>query len=214
MCPTLALPQPAPWLKERGRRPKYCFTAAMDEEIRHAYHLYVDYNNRNAIGSCARKVGLPKWLVTRRGGTLGLARVKEPAWSAEEVALLERWGHLTDAVIQRKLKAAGFHRSINGIHLKLKRLRIRQNLDGYSACSLATAFGVDSHKVTNWIRRKMLRATQRGTDRTEQQGGDTFWITQNAVRDFVLVYPDEVDLRKVEKWWFLDLVTNGRIGCR
>ena len=69
-------------------------------------------------------------------------------------------------------------------------------------------------KVTNWIRRKMLRATQRGTDRTEQQGSDTFWINQNAVRDFVLVYPDEVDLRKVEKWWFLDIVTNGRIGCR
>jgi hypothetical protein len=60
----------------------------------------------------------------------------------------------------------------------------------------------------------MLRATLRGTDRTEIQGGDTFWITQIAVRDFVLSYPDEVDLRKVEKWWFLDLVTNGRIGCR
>ena len=214
MCPAAALPQPVSWPKERRKRPKYCFTAAMDEQIRHAYHLYVDHNNRKAIGSCARKLGLPKWLVTRRGGALGLARVKEPAWGADEVALLERWGHLTDAVIQRKLKAAGFHRSINGIHLKLKRLRIRQNLDGYSACSLATAFGVDSHKVTNWIRRKMLRATQRGTDRTEQQGGDTFWITQKAVRDFVLVYPDEVDLRKVEKWWFLDLLTNGHIGGR
>lgn len=186
----------------------------MDDEIRDAYRLYVDYNNRKAIGSCARKLGVPKWLVTRRGGALGLARVKERVWSTEEVALLERLGHLTDAVIQRKLKAAGFHRSVNGIHLKLKRLRIKQNLDGYSACSLGTALGVDSHKVTNWIRRKMLRATLRGTDRTGQQGGDTFWITQNAARDFVFVYPDEVDLHKVEKWWFLDLVTNGRIGCR
>lgn len=46
----------------------------------------------------------------------------------------------------------------------------------------------------------MLRASQRSTHRTEQQGGDTFWITQNAVRAFVLVYPDQVDLRKVEKW--------------
>jgi hypothetical protein len=66
----------------------------MDDEIRDAYHLYVEYNSRKAIGSCARKLGLPKWMVTRRGGTLGLARVKEPAWSADEVALLERWGHL------------------------------------------------------------------------------------------------------------------------
>ena len=214
MYPAAASSPLAPRRKDRERRPEYFFSPAMDDEIRDAYRLYVDYNNRKAIGSCARKLGLPEWMVTRRGGTLGLARVKEPAWGADEVALRERWGHLTDAVIQRKLKAAGFQRSVNGIHLKLKRLRIKQNLDGYSACSLASTLGVDSHKVTNWIRRKMLRATLRGTDRTEQQGGDTFWITQNAVRDFVLAYADEVDLRKVEKWWFLDLVTNGRIGCR
>jgi len=214
MCPPAALPQLPPALKEKGGHPKYLFTPAMDDEIRHAYHLYLDHNNRKAIGGCARKLGVPRWLVTRRGGTLGLARVKEPAWSAEETVLLERWGHLTDAVIQRKLKAVGFQRSVNGIHLKLKRLRIKQNLDGYSAWSLATAFGVDSHKVTNWIRRKMLRANLRGTARTETQGGDTFWITQGAVREFVFSYPDEVDLRKVEKWWFLDLLTNGHIGCR
>ena len=83
-------------------------------------------------------LAFPSGWSPQRGGALGLARVKEPASSAEEVALLERWGYLTDAVIQRKLKVAGFQRSINGIHLKLKRLRIRQNLDGYSACSLAT----------------------------------------------------------------------------
>jgi hypothetical protein len=59
MCPAAAPPHLAPWLKERGRRPKYCFTAAMDEEIRHAYHLYVDYNNRKAIGSCARSLAFP-----------------------------------------------------------------------------------------------------------------------------------------------------------
>jgi hypothetical protein len=152
-------------------------------------------------------------MVTRRGAVLGLARVKEPVWSPEEVALLERWGHLTDPVIQRKLKSAGYQRSVNAIHLKLKRLRIKQNLDGYSACSLAAAFGVDPHKITTWVRRGMLRATHRGTERTERQGGDTFWITHKAVRGFVLAYPDEVDLRKVEKWWFLDLITDGKI-CR
>lgn len=26
--------------------------------------------------------------------------------------------------------------------------------------------------------------------------------------------PDEIDLRKLEKWWFLDLLTAGRIGIR
>lgn len=140
---------------EPGTRRKYSFTPAMDEEIRRAYHLYVEYNSRKSIGACARRLGLPRWMVTRRGALLGVARVKEPVWSPEEVALLERWGHLTDAVIQRKLKSAGYQRSVNAIHLKLKRLRIKQNLDGYSAYSLATAFGVNPHKITNWVRRGM-----------------------------------------------------------
>jgi hypothetical protein len=60
----------------------------------------------------------------------------------------------------------------------------------------------------------MLHATRRGTDRTEAQGGDSYWITHKAVRDFVLRCPDEIDLAKVEKMWFLDLVTAGRLGVR
>ena len=183
---------------QRRVRRKYCFTLAMDDEIRRAYHLFLDCNDRKAISACARKLQLPRWMVTRRAALLGLARVQEPPWCAEEVVVLERWGHLTDAVVQRKLHGAGFQRSINAVHLKMKRLRIKQNLNGYSACSLATAFGVDGHKITCWIDRKMLKATRRGTSRTACQGGDIYWITHSAVRAFVLAYPDEIDLRKVE----------------
>jgi DNA-directed RNA polymerase specialized sigma24 family protein len=208
-----ALARPTVHLAETARR-KYHFTPAIDEDIRRAYHLFLDYNNRRAISACARKLQMPRWAINRRAAVLGLARIKEPESSAAEIAILEGWGHLTDAVIQRKLKTEGFHRSINGVHLKMRRLRIKKNLDGYSANALATAFGVDSHKVTYWINRQMLKATRRGTARTESQGGDTYWITHSAVREFVLKHPDEIDLRKVEKWWFLDLVTDGRIGIR
>jgi hypothetical protein len=200
---------------QRGAKRKrtYEFTPLIDDLIRLAYRQYRIYGNRQAIGHCARKVEIPSWKIRRRALDLGLTRTKEPLWSDAEVAELERWGHLTDAVIQRKLKAAGFSRTIAGIHLKLKRLRIRQNLDGYSAYSLSEAFGVDSHKVGLWIRRKMLRATSRGTDRTEAQGGDSYWITHDAVREFVYRHPDEIDLASVEKLWFLDLVSAGRIGA-
>ena len=198
----------------RKKRRKYEFTPYMDDLVRAAYQQLRVGSDRRAIRNCGRRLALPRWAVLRRGRELGLARTKEAPWSDMEIGLLERWGHLTDAVIQRKLKAAGYSRSVNGIHLKLKRLRIKQNLDGYSAYSLAEAFGVDWHKVGSWIRRNMLRATRRGTERKESQGGDTYWITQNAVRDFVFRYPDEVDLAKVEKFWFLDIVTGGRIGIR
>jgi hypothetical protein len=93
------------------------------------------------------------------------------------------------------------------------RLRIKQNLDGYSACSLASAFGVDVHKVCRWIQRGLLQAKPRGTARTDKQGGDTWWIPMAAVRHFVMRAPEEIDLARVEKFWFLDLVTGGEI-CR
>ena len=72
---------------------KYPFTPAMDDEVRRAYGLFLDEGNRKAIGACAAKLQLPKWMVTRRAALLGLARVKEPAWSDEEVEILEQWGH-------------------------------------------------------------------------------------------------------------------------
>lgn len=63
----------------------------MDEEIRRAYHLFLDYNNRRAISTCARKLQVPRWLVNRRAALLGLTRTNEPEWNADEIALLERW---------------------------------------------------------------------------------------------------------------------------
>lgn len=211
---TAALAIPSGKVAAHGGKRKCEFTPAMDDLVRAAYRQYRVFSNRKAIGNCARKLGIPRWIVNRRGRDLGLAQTKEALWSDAEIAVLERWGHLTDAVIQRKLKAAGYSRSNTAIHLKVKRLRIKQNLDGYSAWSLAQALGVDSHKVSLWIRRKLLQATLRGTRRTEAQGGDSYWITHKAVRDFVLRCPDEIDLAKVEKMWFLDLVTAGRLGVR
>jgi len=195
-------------------RQKYRFTPEMDEEVRGAYHFFIEHNNRRAIGACARKLGLPRWMITRRAAILGLARIKEPEWSAAEINVLEQCGHLSSAVIRRKLREKGFRRSANAIHLKIRRLRIKQNLEGYSARSLARAFGVDCHKVMYWINRKMLNATRRGSAGPESHGVDAYWITHTDVREFVLTHPDEVDLRRVEKWWFLDLVTDGRIGSR
>jgi hypothetical protein len=199
---------------QTGTQRKYNFTRAMDEQIQRAYHLFIAYSNRRAIGACSRKLQVPRWAINRRAAVLGLARVKEPKWSADEVRILERFGHLADAVIQRKLKSEGFHRSASAIGMKIKRLHIRQNLEGYSGNALASAFGVDRHKITYWINCKMLNATRRRAERPKSQGGDAYWITHTDVRKFVLRHPDEVDLRKVEKWWFLDLVTNGRIGVR
>ncbi len=42
-----------------------------------------------------------------------------------------------------------------------------------------------------------LKAKRRWTERTEQQGGDTYLIHEKDVRRFILKHPTEIDLRKV-----------------
>ena len=77
---------------------------------------------------------------------------------------------------------------------------------------MAGLFGIDSHNVGKWIRFGWLTAEKRGTDRTAVQGGDIWFIHHEQVYRFVLGHPEEIDLAKVDKLWFLDLVTRGKIG--
>ncbi len=198
---------------QQARTPTYQPTDLIDGVIREAYKRYLDNNDRRAIGRAALKIRWPKHQVHRRAARLGLVQVKEPRWSEAEEQLLRRWGHLTDGTVCRKLHESGFDRSVNAVHLKMARLRVKQNLEGYSANSLAAAFGRDRHVIARWIERKWLTAERRGTERVSAQGGDSYWIKREDVKAFIFRYPDEVDLRKVEKWWFLDLLTDGRI-CR
>ncbi len=191
---------------------RYTPTPDLDKKIKDAY-LRQRRGDRRALAAVTHAIGWSKSAVARRGAALCLTRAKEYHWSPIEEQLLERFGHLTAPAIQRHLARAGFQRSCAAIQLKVTRMRIKQNLDGYSACALAQALGVDVHKVCLWIKRGFLQAEPRHTNRGKEQGGDTWWITIGAVRRFILRYPEEIDLARVEKLWFLDLLTGGKI-CR
>jgi hypothetical protein len=192
---------------------KYVPTPAIDQEIRNAYQKQ-RRGDRHALHAISRKIGWTRSAVCKRGAELGITRAKERPWSTAEEELLERFGHLAPSGIRRQLAAAGFRRSIGAIQIRLTRSRIKQNLSGYSANSLADALGVDVHKILTWIRRGLLTAERRGTERTQRQGGDTWWISDRAVRRFILRAPEEIDLARVEKIWFLDLLTGGKIGLQ
>lgn len=196
-------------MEETNRR-KYKPTPFADTLIRDAYGRQRQ-GDRGALKAVSSSIGWPVTAVWKRGSELGLARVKERPWCSSEEELLERFGQLSPRGIKRRLEAAGYSRSIAAIQVKLNRNRIKSNLDGYSACGLAEAFGVDVHKVMTWIRRGLLRAKRRGTERTLSQGGDIYWIPQREVRRFVLRAPEEIDLARVEKIWFLDLLTGGKL---
>ncbi len=192
---------------------KYRPTPESDHLIRNAY-LRQRQGDRSALKGAGRELGWPRSAVCKRGAELGLVRVKEKEWASQELRLLEKFGHLTPTGIQRKLAEAGFARSVAAIQVKLTRERIKSNLEGYSACQLADALGVEVRKVLRWIGQEALNAERRGTSRTLEQGGDTWWISDRNVRRFVLRFPQEIDLARVEKMWFLNLLTDGKLCAR
>ena len=110
---------------------------------------------------------------------------------------------------QAKRHAEGSADRVTGIHLKLKRMRFKHDGSFYSAYSLAQALGIDPHAVTRWIKSGDLKANFRGTARGPQQNGDSYLIQEKDVRRFILEHPTEIDLRKVDQLWFLDVLTNG-----
>ena len=56
------------------------------------------------------------------------------------------------------------------------------------------------------IRDGRINAGRRFTERTVQEKGDSYLITDQDVLRFIREHTFEVDLRKVDQLWFLDLV--------
>ena len=194
----------------QGRR-KYIFTDQIDQLIREIYLSHRDAKTRLGIRLLAKKVGMPHWALKKRARELGLARTKELPWSEPELAILSRYAWMSDERIRLKLKAAGYARTVTAIHLKLRRMRFKHDGSFYSANSLAQALGIDPHAVTRWIKNGHLKAKLRGTERGPQQNGDIYLIHEKDIRRFILEHPTDIDLRKVDQLWFLDLITNGLV---
>ena len=191
------------------RRRKYIFTDHTDQLVRDFYLSPRDGKGISSIHLLAKRLGMPHWALKKRARELGLARTKELPWSEPELAILSRYAWMSDERIRLKLRAAGYKRTVTGIHLKLKRMQFKHDGSFYSAYSLARALGIDPHAVTRWIKTGRLKAKFRGTARGPQQNGDSYLIQEKDVRQFILQHPTEIDLRKVDQLWFLDVLTNG-----
>src|SRR5947207_3864951 len=141
---------------QRGR--KYVFTAQIDERIREIYLHHRNAKSRPGIRHLANLVAIPHWALKKRARELGLARTKEKPWSEPELAILARYAWMSDERIRLKLKAAGYGRTVTGIHLKLKRMRFNCAPNLYSGKGLAPALGIDSHLVARWLKSGHVRA--------------------------------------------------------
>jgi hypothetical protein len=173
--------------------------------------------DRGEINALARSVGRPRWWVSKRATALGLKapRFKELPWTEPELELIVANAHKDPETISRILRRQGFTRTPTAIVLKINRTGHARGRnadpDHYSANALAKLFGVDIHTITAWIKKGWLRARRRGTERTAQQGGDEWQVHWRDVRAFVLDNVAAIDIRKVDKFWFVDLLAN-RLG--
>lgn len=175
--------------------------------------VYENAPRRNAVKDLADKIGKPRWWVTKRATALGLVvpRFKEAVWTEDEVDLLERNAHKSAAVIERIFRKHGYSRTATSITVKRKRLALgvtvsRQAVGLYSANQVATLMGVDAKTVTRWINLGMLKASRRPSARIAAQGGEGFEINAAALRKFIVDNPNSVDLRKVDRLWFIGLL--------
>jgi hypothetical protein len=180
---------------------KWFWNDITDAVLRSASGGY-DPTVRGRSQEIADRLGVPRWAVNRRAAALGLSRPKDRPWSAQDEAYLEaNFHHVSAKALARRLA-----RSPTAVKLKAKRLRLRKYDEGYTASSLAEALGVDPHWVLARIRSGKLRASHRHTERTLGQGGDSWLVTDEAVVKFLAVHPYDIDLRKVDSLWFMDLL--------
>jgi hypothetical protein len=173
--------------------------------------VYKTDSGNGQVAALAKALKLPRWKITRyaQGNGWVPRGKKSPPWTEEEELCLQRLARYSPGVIQRKMKERGYDRTINAIVLKLNRTSARQNIEGHSSRDVARCLGVDDHFVARAIRTGKLRATRRGTDRSERQGGDQWYILNGAIREYIVENINEIDIRKVDKHWFVDLLAGG-----
>lgn len=175
------------------------FTPEQDAFIRRHY----DRNVRGRAQVIGDRLRLPKWRITHRASQLGLSRVKEKPWSEYEVRKLQSQIGFTS--IAKLAKRLG--RSETAIQLKATRLGIQKRRHGYTATSLSQALGVNNKFVTGRIADGRIHAIRRETRRTDKQGGDEWLITDEDVIEYIRANPYDLDIKKIDAYWFMDVIT-------
>jgi hypothetical protein len=193
----------APGYKRQTER--WMTTPHIDAAIR---RYYSGTPRKGGLSKLAHQMGRPASWVSTRARQLGCAppRFRELPWSDRELQLLRDNGAKIPVTIARILHKHGFRRTSGAVSNKLVQLHCdRSDDDHYSATSLAGLFGVAQPVVTGWIKRGWIKAKTKGTTREH----DIFRIHRNAVRRFVIENAGAIDLRRVEKHWFIDMMAGG-----
>jgi hypothetical protein len=186
-----------------GIRQKYVLSEA-DRNLLCAVYGNPEYGSvEKSITYLVEKLHAPRTTIKGWAHKMGLTHTRDDYWSPEELAYLEKY-YQKPAGRRASIKSIARHlgRSEAAVRIKAKRMKFRRlRSDTYTAAALADALGCDRHKVLRWIERGWLAAS---IDKSRENG--QYAISPKDIRHFIISYPSEIDHRRADWLWLLDLL--------
>jgi len=205
-------------LAASARQRKFPDSPEIDEVLRTAYRQSREYTSCDSsrprgltLKEIALRFGRTRAYLRRRAEELNLTRrrIKRcPKWTEEEQRILERSAHLSCQVIQKRLGKEGYERTIGAIRDRITLHHLRQGTPYYRQEELSRLLGVSAQAVRRWMREGLIRCQRMQT----ASPTDPLLVHRNEIRRFIQRNPMAVDLKRVDQFWFLDLVFDGKIG--
>lgn len=187
----------------------------IDDRIRKEWSE-IDPKKRGAVAELADQLGVPRWWLSARARNLGLtvARVRQPNWTAAEDTLLKDVPLHDPKRCAQIFREHGYNRSATGIVVRATRLNLsrRATRDTLSASAAGKILGIDSKSIAAVCISGDLTAGRRGSKRLPQQGGDAWAIKPADLRQYIIDYIERIDIRKVDKVAFVDLLVADQKG--
>lgn len=164
--------------------------------------------SRERANELAQWLGVTPSAIKKWAQQLGVSRNSDPRWTQEEMDYLEK--NLFKMSSKDIAKHLG--RTVIAVRAKTNRLSLyRTHIDGYTKADLALGLGIrDHHKIEKWIERGWIKGKKLPI--SEYATRQPWLFTAKAIRDFIIAHPEEIDLRRVEKIWFIDIMAGGRDG--
>jgi len=208
MALRLGVKAPSPCACRGALSKRYPQDDSIDEAIVAAYR------NRKSVKALAFRLGRPEGWIKYRALNLGvrIAKKRNPSWTEEEIEIVWEGSGRSLSTIQKLLSRKGYKRSQHAIKTILHKRGIDTTPDNYTASEFARLMGVCEHVVTGWIQKGWLKARKSHRMVVDPTEPLKFWITPSAAREFITESVANINLGKVDKYWFVDLLDGKYTG--
>ncbi len=146
------------------------------------------------ITELQRTLGVPRGMIHKWAAALGVTRRIDRRWTDAEHAYIAQ--HCTSQSPAQIAEHLG--RSRIAIQTKMRSLGL-DSTDGYTLNDVREGLGCCHATSIRWVKQGKLKGTRRSFDET------TWNFTDAQIRDFLRKHPEEIDLSRVDKLWFLDI---------